>query len=284
MLAKDGKKSKGLETLVSKGVFVSPKLNGYRCLAVKEDGVVTLYTRNGVEYSNFPQIEEALKLIPGNFALDGEIMSDDFNSMQKTAMSSKSKNTVGEITYYVFGWIPFDEFKALKFTSPTNKRLESLFVFFEAYEDIIPPCIKEVKHEYITSLSEALALEAEFLSQGYEGAMLLPNIPYYLGRKSNALLKLKTFQSMDCTILSLKEGEGKNVGKLGALVVMQENGITCDVGTGFSDEDRAEIFSNPNLYLNRIIEVQYQELTPHKRMQFPSFKRWRDLDVASGKV
>jgi ATP-dependent DNA ligase len=48
------KKLKGIKRLEC-------KLDGVRVLAVIDDGDVTLYSRNGKVFENFPEIEEAIK-------------------------------------------------------------------------------------------------------------------------------------------------------------------------------------------------------------------------------
>jgi DNA ligase-1 len=108
--------------------------------------------------------------------------------------------------------------------------------------------------------------------------MLLPDIPYYLGKKSNKLLKLKTMQSQDCRVVGFYEGEKgtRNEGTLGGLELIQENEKTCNCGTGFSDEDRSYIWNNRSEFVGRIAEIKYQELTEDGVMRFPVFMRWRN--------
>ncbi len=278
MLAKDGKECKKLKEIVGAGVYVTPKFNGYRCLAVSTDGAVTLYSRNGVEYLNFPTIVAELEKIGGNFVLDGEIMSDDFNAMQQTALSSKSTKSVGDVYYAVFGWVPVDEWEKQEFKVPTKQRLDSLQTWF----DVSAPnttLIRHIQHELLYTVDECMDFEKRHLALGYEGAMLLPNIPYYLGKKSNKLLKLKTFQSMDCPVLKIYRGEaGKEFeNTMGGMTVLQENGVECDCGSGFSKEDRDHMWSHQDEFIGRTAEIQYQEIQKvHNRMQFPTFQRWRN--------
>jgi DNA ligase-1 len=288
MLAKDGKECKKLEEIVSKGVYASPKFNGYRALAICSYGTVTLHSRNGLAYENFPSIVATLEKLCQNssFILDGECMSDDFNKMQQTAMSSKSGKSVGDINYQVFGWVPFDEWQTKNFKKTTKERLADLEAWFDQHKVELAQAnnVFRVDHKLLYTVADAMQFERECLAKGYEGAMLLPDIPYYVGKKSNKLLKLKTFVSWDCKVVGIYEGEGKNVGRMGGITVLQENGVECNLGTGWSDEDRDYIWQHQDEFIGRTIEVQYQELTPDKKMQFPSFVRWRDLGPNTGKI
>ena len=276
MLAKDGKECKKLDQLVSAGVYASPKFNGYRALAVCDNGDVTLYSRNGLPYENFPSIVATLERLSvgKSFILDGEMMSDDFNAMQQSAMSSKSKKSVGDIKYHVFGWVDVNEWATKDFKKKTKERLQELSDWFDANPS---DNIVKVEHKLIYSVADALEYEKECIEKRYEGAMLLPDIPYYVGKKSNKLLKLKTFQSMDCKVLAIYEGEGRNAGRMGGITVLQENGVECNCGSGWNDEDRDYMWANQSEFIGRTIEIQYQELQEmYNRMQFPTVVRWRD--------
>lgn len=282
-LAKDAAKCKKLDQILSKTVFLSPKLDGYRCLAIMEGGVATLLSRNGTIYENFPSIEASLEeLCPtGKYIFDGEIMSDNFNSMQQTAFASKRKTSVGDVNYHIFDMIPADEWETDNFKKNAGARYLDLDEFFRANMTKIQEQdnLKIVFHHKITAPSkqEVLDYEQACIAAGFEGAMLNPDIPYYRGKKSNKMLKFKTFHTWDCEILGFYEGEkGKEFeGTLGGVTVLQENGLECNVGSGFSIEERHHIWTNQHLYLGRIIEVKYQELNEYDKMRFGTKKRWR---------
>ena len=286
MLATDGKKCKQLNKIISTGVFVSPKLDGYRCLAVIDNGEVTLYSRNGSEFGNFPSIKESLlKSFGANthaFVLDGEIMSDDFQAMQKTAFADKRGTSIGDVKYNVFGALTISEWRSGVFTLTTSQRLANL----NGISSVFGPEVVAVPQEWATTLERVLELEVEYMSQGFEGAMVLPNIPYYKGRSSNKLMKFKTMQSQDCTITELYEGDvgSRLQGKMGGITLVQENGVICDCGSGFSDKDREYMWRNHELFRNRIAEIKYQELSKDGVMRFPVFVRFRDTGVGTGKI
>jgi DNA ligase-1 len=279
MLATDGKKCKKLGQIIEGGVYASPKLDGYRCLAVIAGGSVTLYSRNGSVYTNFPIIEEQLLSMVSedvNLILDGEIMSDDFQSMQQSAFASTRGTTVGDVTFHIFDFIPYSEWQSGKFKMKKSDRLTLL----NKMDKVIKGRnnIVLVDQERVDSIDRVLQLEQKYMAMGYEGVMVVPDIPYYKGRKSNKLMKFKTMLSQDCEIVGFYEGTAgtRNEGRLGGLVLKQENGLTCECGSGFSDEDRDYIWNNQSQFLGRTAEIKYQELTNHNIMRFPIFMRWRD--------
>ena len=286
MLAKDGNKMKNLSTFIAKGGYASKKLDGYRCLAFVINGEVTLYSRNGTIYENFPSIEQALQQCCGtdNYIFDGEIMSDDFQSMQKSAFASKRGTTVGDVKYHIFDLIPHNEWVNQKFITKKSLRINNLCNFFENHVDT--SLLQQVEQELVDSLSSLKNKEQLYTSQGYEGAMFVPDIPYYFGKKANKMIKIKTMLSMEVEITGFNEGEAnsKYAGTLGAFTVKQENGLTCKVGSGLSDDDRNYIWSNLDKFIGRIFEAKYQELSNDNIMRFPVFIRWRDTGANSGKI
>ena len=276
MLAKDGSKQKKLEELINEGVYVSPKLDGYRCLAVVDNGSVTLYSRNGTEYINFPTIVQSLeKCFPtGQYVFDGEIMSDDFQAMQKSAFANKRQTTVGDVHYSIFGYVPFSEWALQKFKMLTAERLEILYSLSHAFDNNL----KLVDQTKSFDLTHVYDLQFFYEKLGYEGAMVLPNIPYYTGRKTSGLIKFKSMLSQDCVVTDMYEGKpGTRLeGLMGGINVRQENGNMCECGSGFTDEDRSVMWNNPELYIGQLVEIKYQELTPDGIMRFPIFVRWRN--------
>lgn len=287
MLAKDGDKTKNVEKLIKAGMYVSPKLDGYRCIAVFDGTSVILYSRNGSVYENFPairqELEERLKGLNRPIVLDGEIMSDNFQAMQKSAFASKRGTTVGDVKYHIFGAIAYDEWTSDKFLMDTTKRLQLLESVFGGVlagsEKLV-----QVSQTLVYSKADIDSLKTQYIAQGYEGLMALPaSSTYYRGRKSNQLLKFKIMHTMDCTVTGCYEGEGKHKGRLGGLNVLQENGVECDLGSGFDDSERESIWGDQQSVLGRICEVKYQDLTEDKVMRFPVFVRWRDSGSGTGK-
>jgi len=286
MLAKDGKISKKLDEMINTGGYVSKKFDGYRCLTEVVDGKVTMYSRNGTIYDNFPTVEKALqKAFPkGKHVFDGEIMSDDFQAMQRTAFAGKKGRQVGDVKYCIFDCIPYHEWIASSFKAKKSDRITWLKLLTENMS--LPSQLEIVEQKWVNSMDEIKKLERSYISQGFEGAMFLPDISYYLGKKSNKMLKFKTMLSQDVEVVGFYNGDADSKYKdsLGGVTVKQEDGIECDCGSGFTDFDRDYIWNHQKEFVGRIFEAKYQELGSNGKMRFPVFTRWRDLKADSGKI
>ena len=146
--------------------------------------------------------------------------------------------------------------------------------------------------------AELLALEEKYLAQGLEGAMLRRmDGPYHMGRatlKSGILSKLKRFSDAEATVIGFEElmrnenvaeknafgrtkrGQGKDglvpAGTLGSLIVRrEEDGLTFNIGSGFSSADRAEIWANQDAYLGKLVTYRSFLMGVKVLPRFPTY-------------
>jgi len=278
-LAKDGHECKKVQEMIKAGMMGSRKLDGYRGLTEIDSKHGFMYSRNGTLFENFPEIvNELVELCAGvPHVFDGEAMSNDFALTQKSAFASKRRTVVGDMKYHIFDMIPYSEWISGDFRTTAFQRYENLARFFA--NKVRPGSnLIQVEHIPITSLAHIHQLEAQYIAEGYEGVMANPDIPYYKGKSSNKMLKFKTFLSMDCEVIGAYKGDqlSKYKDTLGGLTVIQENGVQCDVGGGYNDSERDDMWNDQKALMGRIMEVKYQNLTEDdKVMRFPVFVRWR---------
>ena len=110
----------------------------------------------------------------------------------------------------------------------------------------------------------------DITAQGGEGLMLHKvDAPITVGR-SPVLLKLKPVSDAEGIVLAHIRGKGKYQGMLGALQIKTEDGITVNIGTGFTDEQRR----NPPA-IGSTITYSYRDKTPNGKPRFASFMRTR---------
>lgn len=109
---------------------------------------------------------------------------------------------------------------------------------------------------------------AEVVAAGGEGLMLhRADAPYVTGR-SALLLKLKPLHDAEALVLGHQPGRGKHAGRLGALRVQTRDGVVFELGTGFSDAQRAQPPAP-----GRWVTYSHRGHTVHGVPRFASFVR-----------
>lgn len=111
----------------------------------------------------------------------------------------------------------------------------------------------------------------------YDGLMLRP-LDYGLTLGSSgsdgALVKLKPRKTADLLVVGTYAGKGKHLGRMGGVIVSLDGtsyGPTCEVGSGFSDDERGRcIVSDP--WVGKVIEVTYLELTKARKLREPAYQ------------
>ncbi len=96
-----------------------------------------------------------------------------------------------------------------------------------------------------------------------------PGSPYTVGRSLD-LLKVKTHEDAEATVIKHLPGSGKHTGRLGSMLVELPNGIQFAIGTGFSDQER----DNPPP-IGSIVTFKYYGFYKSGIPKFASFLRIR---------
>lgn len=271
-----------------KGDFVvTEKLDGVRCIAHYEEGDgVQLYTRQGKRILGCIEIENAIResmieMEVNKAMLDGELIATDCSYedvYKETIKRVKNKNEIKEgIKYVVFDILTLDYRYDIPNNKPYSERRNDLLALrrYSLEKD----CIEILPMLYVgNDISELINLLDIYKGKGAEGLMVnLLDAPYEFKRSKN-ILKVKVMQTADLKIVGFQEGQSKNKGKLGALLV-DYKGNTVGVGSGFSDFDREYIWNNQDQYLGKIAEIQYFEVTKDKTgtesLRFPVWKHLR---------
>ncbi len=111
---------------------------------------------------------------------------------------------------------------------------------------------------YVIVFSVAQILVAKWVKLGYEGGMLkAPNHLYQPGKRTNDIIKLKPRLTADLLCADWKEGTGKYEGMIGSLLLTDSKGIHVWAGSGLDDAARVK---NPNYYLGKVIEIEYERI------------------------
>ena len=100
------------------------------------------------------------------------------------------------------------------------------------------------------------------------------DVPYRC-KRHNGILKVKRFYTMDLPIIRCEEGTGRLAGTLGAFV-LNYKGNEVNVGTGFTDAERAIYWAAQDKLTDLLCEVKYKEISKDKKtgaesLQFPVY-------------
>jgi DNA ligase-1 len=265
-----------------KGNFViTKKLDGNRLVVIKENGVVKSFTRTGNQYEGLEQIESEIQaLYLDNIVFDGELIADAEGSTHEiyaettSKARSKGSNKTG-LMFHIFDCLSLSDFQNGKSRENCINRKNFLTSIFQSNE--FKYCI-EVKPLYIgNNLSEVDQWMQHASEHQWEGLMVNMDTPYVC-KRTDTILKVKSMLTCDLKVVGFEKGTGRNVGRLGALIV-DYKGFSCGVGSGFSDYDRDYIWKNQSEYLGKIVEVKYFEESKNQdgglSLRFPIYKRLR---------
>ena len=242
-----------------KEFVITEKLDGMRTIMIVENGNVTFFSRQGQPIAGLVEIAQDAKLLPDN-VYDGELLIHNANDykdrdvLQETLKIARKDGEKRGLILHLFDMIPIEEFKAGKSKATYRKRKEELEFIVEKLKS---PYIKVVPNLYVgKDLDVIPKLLEEMNRKGKEGLMLNVSDGKYQCKRTDVLLKIKSMNTMDCKIIGFEDGTGKYEGMLGALI-LDYKGYELRCGSGFTDEDRKEIWNNKEKYLGKIAEIQY---------------------------
>lgn len=273
---------------------LQPKYDGIRCII----------------RDSFP-MSRTLKVLPNRFiqqaigdysleGIDGEICvgtpygADVYNRTNSGVMSQEGEP---DFKLYAFDFIPEDLRTPYKERRQMlEERIKYLDADFRKYVDPVP------QHRIHTE-AEMLAFEEQYLTLGFEGAMLRRlSSPYKLNRstlKEGYLLKLKRMQTDEARVVGMEcmytnqneatldergytkrssQATGKvaldTLGKLNCVDIV--TGIEFDIGTGFTAQQRKEVWDNKDQIIGRICSYNHFPIGVKEKPRIPVWKGWRD--------
>lgn len=272
------------DKILGKEINITTKIDGVRCFVVKNKDDIHFYNRSGIEITELNELHEAVSKLKGySFCLDGELYAiGDFkeskDGYKATIERSRIKGIKTGLKLRVFDYLSLDEYKNQNSVTQYHNRRESLTEIVNKINDLhvelLPSLYKGVaSNETIDKIAH------EQIEKGEEGIMINDLHSVYDFKRSDALLKYKLFEDYDLEVIGFEEGDGRNKGTLGALLVKFKE-FTVKVGSGFSDELRKEIWNNKDEWLGRTVVVKAFEATSNQQggesLRFPVYMDWRD--------
>lgn len=235
-----------------KGWYMSEKLDGIRAYW---DGK-QLLTKNG---NKITTKKEFTKNFP-NFELDGELWTkrDDFENIQSIVLDKKASKKWSEITYNIF--------EVPNAKGNFKQRLNKAKKWFKNNPNKYIRFIPQIRCKNKNHMQEYL--EKLVLNKA-EGIIIKnPHKKYFKGR-SQDILKVKKFFDMEGKIIGINYDK-KNKHRMKSLIIKLPNGITFNLGGGFSNKQR---YKPPKI--GEIVTFKYYGFTKYNKPKFASFLRVR---------
>jgi DNA ligase-1 len=235
--------------------WVSEKLDGVRAYW---DGQ-QLWSRGGHVYSAPDWFTDQFPAHP----MDGELWNGRGRFAELSGIVRKAQpvdEEWREVQYHVFDLPVADVSFELRY-----RHLASLV---EAAES---PYLVLVDQYPVESHSGLMSELERIVAAGGEGLMLKRKASDYLAGRSDDLLKVKTHDDAEATVIAIIPGKGKYRGMMGSLEVRMEDGRQFRIGTGFTDADR----HHPPA-LCTTVTFRYRGLTATGLPRFASFLRVRE--------
>lgn len=219
------------------------KLDGERVVVCKADGRVNIYSRNQKQLNDtYPELESALERIEGEWWLDGEVVAYEdgltsFSKLQKRMHRKNRQEAIDSDTpvylhlfdcMFIDGWdlreLPLSERKkVLKKLKGVKKPLYLLEGRAEDGEEFLDQACRE----------------------GWEGLIAKDMNSTYKATRSSKWQKLKCDKQQELIIIGYTQPEGERT-YFGALLLGYYEGkklrYAGKVGTGFDEDNRAELF------------------------------------------
>ncbi len=266
------------------------KLDGIRCIAVRDGDSVRMLSRNDLPLNDrYPEIATALSSQPSpRFAVDGEIVAFD-GTQTSFSLLARRKQLHVPVFFYVFDllWLNGVDVRGLPLRARKSLLREAL-----SFADPI----RLTPHRN----GDGRAFFAEACRRGWEGLIAKRADSSYTDRRSRDWLKFKCERGQELVVGGFTDPQGSRTG-FGALLLGYFDGgdlhYAGKVGTGFdegtlsdiagrlreletasspfadpTDIDRSAHWVEPTL----VAEVGFSEWTRHGRLRHPRFLGLRD--------
>ncbi len=261
-------------------MWAEPKLDGYRFqLIFSGSDRGRVIQRSGAEYTArlgflAEQIADAVnQRFPRGVAIDGEAFCESWNKTT-TLVKTESDIDRSELEFWAFDLV--DPERPDETLWSRKARLGELIVSSGSTNVTLTP------HTTVENEADVENVFEKFLDGDYEGAMLKDPDAVYVGKRSSAWMKYKPWASTDGKIVGFQPGTRRLEGTLGALMLEMPDGSEVEVGTGFTDALRHQIWAERDERLGNWVEFKHQkDPKAVASYRFPVFLRFRtDMDEA----
>lgn len=232
---------------VSRGYdILQLKFDGWWCRADFHSGVGHYHSETGREFDT-----------SHSFNLDGCTLIGEF--MRGTQWS---QNPLHKGRFYVYDiWSIFGE--------PITT--ESYRTRYQLLRKLTLPSVFSLVDNFRITDFDAV-WQRYIMREGYEGVVFRRSTSPI----DDAVMRCKREYTLDGIVIGYKSGQGKYSDTLGSITVQLPSGTTTDVGGGFTDSERNEIWADQRRHLGKVMEFTANAIFESGAPRHPRFVRWRE--------
>ena len=211
------------------------KLDGYRAIAFKRRGAVSLRSRNDNDFSlRYPGVVKALAKLPDDTVLDGEIVAFDQDGRPSFNVLQNYGSAAATVAYYVFDVMVLAGRDVMR--EPLQQRRDLL------EHKILPKLSDPVRHAFALDATLPVLIQS-VREQGFEGLVAKRRTSVYEpGLRSGAWMKMRINRGQEFVI----GGYTRGTNTFDALVLGYYEGKTliyvARTRNGFTPLRRAQLF------------------------------------------
>lgn len=262
------------------------KLDGIRTIAIVYTDSINYFNRSGKEEETInglfdKELFELRKLVGYDFVIDGERYGENF----KRTVNAKREgddDAKSDLKYYAFFMMPIQDWiaKKTKITMQENRtNLEKLITEINSDKLTTPfACIVYSYSDVLKCCNYAIDTEK------VEGLILKKLSSPYIWDRDMAWCKVKRFHDVNAKIINFYYGKKKTrlehtiAGVECSAELEDGTPVQFKVGSGFSDNDRADMLANQEEWLKKTLLIKYQEVSiaANKKiasLRFTTFER-----------
>jgi DNA ligase 1 len=249
------------------GALVEEKFDGIRAQVHKRGDTIEMYSRTLDRITEFPELAGALRKVPGDFILDGEIIGwRDGRAIPFTELQQRLGRKQIDLFTSTLVPVSFIAFDLLLLNGESLLDLELAVRRLRMTNLLTPhekPDLQFTRADLCTTVDEIEVAFASALAKGNEGLVAKgPQSPYVPGRRGQYWIKLKRpLATLDVVVTRAEYGHGKRRGLLSDYTFAVRDtdsgdgsGRLVNIGKAYSGVTDAEIAHLTKFFLEHTIE------------------------------
>jgi len=224
-------------------IFLSPKLDWMRWLAIVKNGVCRLISRKWKDIDTLPHINFSMNAFPDGI-YDWEIYCNGKTFNENMQLIKKNRPESIEVKFHMYDIITDD---------PFHKRTEVLKSCIEQYWDHNTIYVDQIR---IEDESEITDLYGSYIDDWFEGVMIrMSSYPYEKDKRSKSLLKYKKFIDGRFKIVDIEPSDKRPTHWI--VCCLADNWEIFKATPKMSHEEREELLTNKEDYIWQDWEIRY---------------------------